>query len=160
MLSNNDVIRRLRYAFDFNDETLVAIFKEAGFSVGRADVLAWTKKDFAEGFKEMSDPELGAFLDGLINKNRGKKEGYECEPTKHLDNNLILRKLKIAFNFRNEDIIEIVGLGGKKLGKSELTAFFRKPEHKHYRICQDQILRNFLSGLALNERSNQETKAD
>ncbi|MCH2191055.1 MAG: DUF1456 family protein, partial [Gammaproteobacteria bacterium] len=38
-------------------------------------------------------------------------------------------------------------LGGTKLSKGELGALFRKPGHKHYRECGNQVLRNFIKGL-------------
>ena len=38
------------------------------------------------------------------------------------------------------------------LSKHELSAFFRKPEHKHYRKCKDQVLRYFLKGVQLKYR--------
>jgi uncharacterized protein YehS (DUF1456 family) len=56
-------------------------------------------------------------------------------------------KLKIALNLKAEDVLEILGLADFRLSKHELSAFFRKPGHKHYRECKDQILRNFLNGL-------------
>ncbi|OYW94241.1 MAG: hypothetical protein B7Z23_03865, partial [Pseudomonadales bacterium 32-61-5] len=31
-------------------------------------------------------------------------------------------------------------------------ALFRQPEHKNYRECGDQLLRNFLKGLALHAK--------
>ncbi|MDA7726128.1 DUF1456 family protein, partial [Pseudomonadales bacterium] len=29
---------------------------------------------------------------------------------------------------------------------------FRKPKHKHYRACKDQILRNFIHGIQMQYR--------
>ena len=63
--------------------------------------------------------------------------------------NIILRKLKIAFNLQSDEILAVLQLEGFSLSKHELSAFFRKPEHKHYRACKDQVLRNFLQGLQL-----------
>ena len=36
--------------------------------------------------------------------------------------------------------------------KAELNALFRSPEHKNYRACGDQLLRNFLRGLTQRQR--------
>ena len=55
--------------------------------------------------------QLAAFLNGLINERRGRKEGSPAKPEKRLNNNIILRKLKIAFNLRDEDVLEYFGLG-------------------------------------------------
>jgi len=40
------------------------------------------------------------------------------------------------------------------ISKHELSAFFRKPGHKHYRECKDQVFRNFLNGVQLKYRDN------
>ena len=92
------------------------------------------------------------FLNGLINEKRGKKEGTQPEVETRLTNNIIFRKLKIALNLQAEDVLDILNLADFKLSKHELSAFFRKPGHKHYRECKDQILRNFLSGMQTRYR--------
>ena len=51
-----------------------------------------------------------------------------------------------------DEILEILESAGQAVSKHELSTFFRRPYHKHYRECQDQILRNFLKGLQLNFR--------
>jgi uncharacterized protein YehS (DUF1456 family) len=48
--------------------------------------------------------------------------------------------------------LEILGLTGVRISEHELSAFFRRPDHKHYRECKDQILRNFLKGVQLKYR--------
>ena len=86
-------------------------------------------------------------LNGLINDKRGKKDGPQHEPEKRLTNNIIFMKLKIALNLQAEDIIDVLRLEDLFISKHELSAFFRKPGHKHYRVCQEQILRVFLKGI-------------
>ena len=61
-------------------------------------------------FKEIYDDQLATFLNGLINEKRGKKEGEQPKPEKILDNNNILRKLKIALKLKTEDITELFKL--------------------------------------------------
>ena len=63
-------------------------------------------------------------------------------------------KLKIALNLKAEDVLEIMYLSDWRMSKHELSAFFRKPGHKHYRDCKNQILRNFLKGVQLKYRPN------
>jgi len=105
-------------------------------------------------YQECSDTQLAIFLNGLINDKRGKKEGSQPEPEKRLNNNIIFVKLKIALNLKAEDILEIMDLANLRISKHELSAFFRKPGHKHYRDCKGQILRNFLKGVQLKYRPN------
>lgn len=146
-MTNNDILRRVRYAFDFNDSTMVAIFAEADFKVTEEQVIAWLKKEDEELFVKMTDTELACFLNGLINTKRGKREGEQPQPEDRLDNNMIFQKLRIALNLKAEDILEILQLADFNLSKHELSAFFRKTGNKHYRECNDQVLRNFLQGV-------------
>jgi len=105
------------------------------------------KPEEDEALVEMTDRELAIFLNGLIVKNRGKREGPQPVPEKVLNNNIILRKMKIALELRAEDIVDMFALIGKKISKHELSAFFRHPDNKSYQPCLDQYLRNFFNAL-------------
>jgi uncharacterized protein YehS (DUF1456 family) len=153
-VTNNDIFRRLRFIFNFNDSTMIALFGLADYAVTREQVSAWLKQDDKPDFKELTDNQLAIFLNGLINKKRGKKEGPRPEPENFLNNNMIFRKLKIALDFKDDDILEVMELAGFPVSKHELSAFFRKSDHKNYRNCQTQILRNFLKGLQLKYRTD------
>ena len=156
-MTNNDVLRRLRYAFDFDDSKMIAIFGLADREVTRAQVSDWLKKDEDPEMQELEDVELAIFLNGLINDRRGKKEGAQAEPEKRINNNIILRKLKIALDLKAEDILEILALKEMKISKHELSAFFRKPDNRHFRNCKAQILRNFIEGVQLMYRSEEKS---
>ena len=153
-MTNNDILRRIRYTFDFNDSKMIGIFGLADHQVTRGQISDWLKKDDDPAYQKCSDTELAIFLNGLINDKRGKKEGPQHEPEQRLTNNIIFRKLKIALNLKAEDILEIMDLNNLRMSKHELSAFFRKPDHKHYRDCKDQILRKFLKGVQLKYRAN------
>lgn len=96
---------------------------------------------------EITDKELGTSLNGLIIDKRGKREGPLPEAKDPLSNNMILKKLKIALNLKSDDILEMLASIDKKISKHELSAFFRKPDHKSYRDFLDQYLRHFLNAL-------------
>lgn len=151
-MTNNDILRRVRYVFDFSDLKMIEIFGICDYAVTREQVSDWLKKEEDPTYKKCSDTELAIFLNGLIIDKRGKKEGPQPVPEKRLTNNIIFMKLKIALNLKAEDIIEIMALANFRISKNELSAFSRKKDHKHYRDCQDQILRNFLQGLQLKHR--------
>jgi uncharacterized protein YehS (DUF1456 family) len=153
MMTNNDILRRIRYVFDFDDSKMIAIFGSADYPVTRELVSEWLKKDDDPACRKCSNVQLAIFLNGLINDKRGKKDGPHPEPEKRLTNNIIFRKLKIALNLRAEDILAIMALVNLRMSKHELSSFFRKPGHRNYRDCQDQILRNFLNGLQLKYRA-------
>lgn len=146
-MDNNDILRRVRYIFNLNDTKMMSIFASTGYKATRAQISDWLKKDDDPAFKKCNDSQLAIFLNGFINEKRGKKEGAQPEPETRLNNNLIFRKLRIALNLKDEDILHILETADFQISKHELSAFFRKVGHKHYRPCKDQILRNFLQGL-------------
>jgi len=153
-VTKNDILRRIRYAFDFNDSKMIAIFGMADHEVTREQVSNWLKKDDDPDFEELADIDLAIYLNGLINDRRGKREGAQPEPEKRVNNNIILRKLKIALDLKAEDILEILTLSDTEISKHELSAFFRKPDHKHFRKCKDQILRKFIDGIQTKYRQS------
>lgn len=151
-MTNNDIIRRIRYIFDFSDSKMMALFKEAGREVTRAEISDWLKKETDADYKNCSDTHLALFLNGLIIDRRGRRDGETPAPEKKLNNNIIFIKLKIALNLKAEDILAMIELADFRMSKHELSAFFRKPGHKHYRECKDQILRHFIKGMQLHYR--------
>jgi len=146
-LTNNDVLRRVRYIFNYNDNKIIDIFASGDLVTTREQISGWLKKEDDEGYEKCRDMPLAAFLNGFINEKRGKKDGAKTIPEKKLTNNIILTKLKIAFNLKAEDIIELLASENLKISKPELSAFSRKPTHQHYRECKDQFLRNFLQAI-------------
>lgn len=146
-MSNNDVLRTLRYTFHYHDHKMKEIFGLGGKEISFEEVALWLKKEEDPDFKKLFDKDLCHFLDGLIVLNRGKREGAAPVLEKSLNNNGILRKLKIALNLQEEGMLEIFGLRGFRLSKHELSAFFRNPSQAQYRECKDQVMRNFLMGL-------------
>ena len=151
-MTNNDYLKNIRYTFDFSDTKMMAIFALADLQVDRWLLARWFKKDDDPDYKDCEDVEFAIFLNGLIIDKRGKKDGPKPVPEKEITNNIILRKLKIALDLKSEDLLEILALADFKLSNHELTAFFRKPNHKNFRICKDQVLRNFLKGLQIKFR--------
>jgi uncharacterized protein YehS (DUF1456 family) len=149
---NNDILRRIRYTFDFSDAEMMEVFKLADLTVTKEQILNWLKKEEEEDFQSLHDIKLATFLNGLIVKKRGKKEGEQPKPEKTLTNNLILRKLKIALNLKDEDLIQILKLAELNVSAHEISAFFRNPSQPQYRPCKDQILINFLHVMQLKYR--------
>ena len=151
---NNDCLRRLRYILDFDDSKMIVVFAQGGQEVTRTQLSSWLKKEGTDDYQECSDASLAGFLNGLINEKRGKRDRPEAEPEKRLNNNMIFIKLKIAFNLKAEEVVAVLALADVKTSKHELSAFFRRSDHKHYRECLDQILRNFLKGLQIQYRGS------
>lgn len=153
-MTNNDILRRIRYTFDFNDTKMIEIFGLADYQVTRAQISDWLKKDDDPEYKELLDYQLATFLNGFINDKRGKKEGAQPVLEKKINNNIIFRKLKIALNLKDDDILGIFKLVDLRISKHELSSFFRNPKQKQYRPCKDQFLRNFLQGIQIKYHDN------
>lgn len=143
-MDNNTILRQLRYTFDFGDDQMMNLFRDGGNPTNRVELSNWLKSEEDAQFIAMNDRQLAAFLNGLINLKRGKKEGTQPPPEESLNNNLILRKLKIALNLKVEEMVELYNIVGIRISKHEINAFFRKPGQHQYRKCLDQYLRNFL----------------
>jgi uncharacterized protein YehS (DUF1456 family) len=138
--------------FKFTDLKMIEIFKQCEYEVSISDVTLWLKKEEDPLQVEISDLELATFLNGLIIEKRGKREGPQPEAEVRLSNNMILRKMKIACDLKADDILDMCNAINKTIGKHELSAFFRKPDHRSYRPCMDQYLRNFFNALQLKLR--------
>jgi len=155
-MTNNDILRQLRYALNINDSTMIEIFKLADYEIEPSDLTSLLKKEDEEGFVNCGDAVLGYFLNGLILHKRGKKEtepGETRKPDSRLTNNAILKKLRIALELKEDDMLAILKLAGVGISKHELTALFRKEGHKNYKECGDQFLRKFLKGLSIRYRT-------
>ena len=148
-MTNNDVLRRVRYIFNYSDSKMIDIFAQADKTVTREQVCSWLKGEEQPDSLNCSDVLLATFLNGLINEKRGRREGQQPVPEKRINNNIVFMKLKIALNLKAEEILDLLERANFNLSKHELSAFFRKPDHKHFRPCKDQVLRNFLKGVEL-----------
>jgi uncharacterized protein YehS (DUF1456 family) len=156
---NNDVLRSIRYALDLSDAKVAALIQLAERDIEPANVASFLKKEDEEGFVECADDVLSAFLDGLIVHRRGKMEPRpetDRKPERRLTNNAILKKLRVAFELKEEDMHKVLELAGFGVSKPELSALFRQKGHKNYRACGDQLLRNFLKGLVIRLRGDKQ----
>jgi uncharacterized protein YehS (DUF1456 family) len=153
---NNDLLRQLRYALNINDSTMIEIFKLAGHGIEQSALTGLLKKEDEEGFADCSNAVLRYFLDGFIVYKRGRREtkpGETRKPDTRLTNNAILKKLRIALELKEDDMLAILRLADVEISKPALTALFRKEGHKNYKECGDQFLRKFLKGLTLRYRT-------
>ena len=152
-MTNNDILRRLRFVFNFNDSKVLRLYAKMKREMSEAELAGLLKKEDEEGFRPCDDRTLCQFLDAVIIDKRGLRPGSGIpQPLPSLNHNIIFKKLRIALELKEEDIIAILELANFRIGKAELSALFRNPEHKHYRYCGDQLMRNFIKGLSLKYR--------
>lgn len=152
-MTNNDYLRSIRFLLDVGDTRLVDIMKLSGISVPLEDVKAYLLNEEDEGYLQCSDEVMAHFLDGLVYFKRGKDESRPVVPFElPINNNTVLKKLRVAFELKEDDMHDVLKLAGFTVGRSELSALLRKRGHINYRDCGDQLLRNFLKGLTLKAR--------
>jgi uncharacterized protein YehS (DUF1456 family) len=152
---NNDVLRSIRYMLDLSDAKVVEIAKlaDASFNIEKTDVQAFLKKDEDAGYVECSDLVLAHFLDGLVIHCRGPHPTLPPRPVeRRITNNVVLKKLRVAFELQDADMHQVFEDAGFPVSKPELSALFRQRDHRNFRLCGDQMLRNFLKGLTLHVR--------
>ena len=150
---NNEILRSIKEALNIDDSTMITAFKLSEREVGQSTITALLKTENEDGYIPCSDPILGFFLDGLITLKRGKPESKSSQtgkPVVPLTNNGVLKKLRIALELQENELLEILKLAGSDISKHELTVLFRKEGHKHYNECSDQFLKIFLKGLTLH----------
>lgn len=155
-MNNNDILRRLRYALSLNDANVINIFKTANYNITQEELTNYLKKEKEEGFVECEDDVFDLFLTGLIEVKRGKQENQTTPLNYRLTNNVILRKMRIALELKDVDMLELLKLGDMTLSKSELSALFRNESHPNFKSCGDQVIRNFLKGLTVKLRPKEE----
>jgi uncharacterized protein YehS (DUF1456 family) len=151
-MAKNDILRSIRDALAIDEAAMLQIFKQSGREMGQSTIAALLKTEDEDGYIPCSDPILGFFLDGLIIHKRGRRDGAPAstvQPIATLTKNAIVKKLRVALDLKEDDLISILEAGRVEISKNDLGALFRKEGNKHYKECSDQIFRGFLKGLAL-----------
>lgn len=157
-MNNNDVLRSIRYTLDLGDVRLVSMLG-LDEAKGREAVAAMLKKEEDADFLSCNDVQMQHFLDALITLRRGalpeaSKAMPDQSPPKpeRLTNNVILKKLRIAFALREDDVLALFEQAAFPLSRPQVSALFRRVGQSNYRACGDQVLRYFLKGLTLRFR--------
>jgi uncharacterized protein YehS (DUF1456 family) len=149
-MTNNDTLRRLRYALNISDAQVAEIIGLAGRATTDEEVMKWLKREDEEGYVDLKDSDLCSFLDGLIIQKRGPHpSGNAPKPLEFLSTNEVLKKLRIAMEMKEEDMLAVFKKAEFNVTKAELSSFFRKAGHRNYRKVPEQVLRKFIHGLSV-----------
>ncbi len=152
-MNHNDVLRSVRYMIKANDAQMVKVFALSGLTLSTAQVAGYLKKEEEAGFVQCPDTVMAHFLDGLVTHRRGRDDSRPPQPLElPVTNNTVLKKLRVAFELKEDDLHAVLKSVNFPVSKPELSALFRKVGHDNYRPCGDQLLRNFLKGLTLRVR--------
>lgn len=73
MLTNNDILKKLRVAHKLRDEDIVKILELVDFKITKGALGDMFRNEDHPGFEEAGDQILRKFLDGLIIKLRGPR---------------------------------------------------------------------------------------
>ncbi|KJS08214.1 MAG: hypothetical protein VR73_06135 [Gammaproteobacteria bacterium BRH_c0] len=150
---NNDVLRSIRYMLDLSEPQLAKIIQLGGMQITAPQLAALLKKEEEDGFIPCDDELMAHALDGLVFFRRGKDDSRPAQPIElPVTNNMVLKKLRAAFELKEDDMHAIMNSVDCPVSKPEMSALFRKSGHRNYRPCGDQFLRNFLKGLTLRLR--------
>lgn len=145
---NNDVMRSVRFMLKLDDARIAALIKLGGLEISRPQVTDFLKRDDEPGYELCENTVMAHFLDGLIIHLRGLDETAPQRPVeKSITNNTVLKKLRVAFELKEQDVLALMAATGFQVSKPELSALFRNAGHHNFRPCGDQFLRNFLKGL-------------
>ena len=106
---NNDILRRISTLFNFNDEKICAVFALNNCTMSAEHLAQLFKEKDDSDYVELQDVELASFLNGLIDDQRGKKDGPQHQPEKELNNNLIFKGLKTILQ-RNDFFFNILSI--------------------------------------------------
>lgn len=147
-MTNNEVMKSVRYTLEIKNKGVVKLIQAGGVKISVLEVVDLLKNEEEAGYAACPVKTINAFLDGLILERRGPSDPPAKKvSTSSINNNVILRKLRIAFEMRDTDMVATMEAAGFLVSKSEISALFRAPKHKHFMECGDQFLRNFLKGL-------------
>ena len=143
---------------ELNNQKVVEICLSAGCLVTIDEMYEFMTSEDEEGFVRCPDEVLAYFLNGVIMYKRGKDESRPAPPIEvPVNNNQVMKKLRVAFQLREEDMLEVIQSSGFKFSKNELSAVLRKQGQGNYRECGDQALRHFLKGLTMRVKPPSKT---
>ena len=101
-----------------------------------------------QGYEEANYEELGIFLDGLVLLKRGASDRVSTiEEAVALSNNLIMKKLRVALELKEAELVIVFALAEITLTKRQIGALFRKEGTKNFKYASDELLMAFIEGL-------------
>ena len=152
-MTKNEILKKLQQIEQLSNEQMLEIFQLGDFTIPKSRVEGYLAEPGEKHYLDCGAEAMGHFLDGLIIYKRGPSDNKPAnDQPVPLTNNLILKKLRIAYNLKEADLFAIFHAVEIDITKGELSALFRKEDHKKFRLCPDSILQLFLEGLEICER--------
>lgn len=145
-MTHNALLAHLKLAFGLDDAALVRLFALGGCPLDDAAVAARQRTYVPDS---LTYAELVALLDGLIADRRGPSTRPAPQgKTRRIryPNNVVLKKLRIAMDLKEEDTAATFAAGGLDLDHYAIGALFRQEGQSQFRACTDDQLLAFLTG--------------
>jgi len=144
----NDILFKIKTALSLDNSQIIEAYRLADYEMSEARLEAISKRRLDKGYEEATYEELGVFLDGLVLLKRGPSDKVaddnEAVP---LTNNLILKKIRVAMELKEPELVILFALAEVELTKRQIGSLFRKEGTKNFKACSDELLMAFLDGL-------------
>jgi uncharacterized protein YehS (DUF1456 family) len=152
-MTKNKILQQLQQIEQFDNTKMLEIFRLGEMEIPKERLEGYLAAPEEKHYLDCGAQALGHFLDGLILYKRGPSDKKNSDETPvALTNNLILKKLRIAYDLKEADLFAIFNAVDIEITKGELSSLFRKEDHKKFRFCPDSILELFLEGLKICEQ--------
>ena len=144
----NDILFKIKTALSLDNETMIEAYALVGHEMSQERLTSILKRHQDRGYEEATYEELGLFLDGLVVLKRGESSTPKDEDeVVELTNNLILKKLRVALELKEPQLLILFGLAEVTITKRQIGSLFRKEGGKNFKPCSDELLLSFLEGL-------------
>ncbi len=144
----NDILFKITKALSLEHDEIIKAYGLADYTISKERLINILKRRQDKGFEEATFEELGVFLDGLVLLKRGPSDKVATdEDAVPLTNNLILKKIRVAMELKEPELVILFALAEVTLTKRQIGSLFRKEGSKNFRVCSDELLMAFLDGL-------------
>ena len=148
LMKINDILFKIKTALSLTDKEMQETYSLTGFEMSQERLESILKRHQDKGFSEATYEELGLFLDGLVVLKRGEpSKKRDADEVFELTNNLIMKKLRVAMNLKESELVIIFALAEIVLTKRQIGSFFRKEGGKNFKPASDELLMAFIEGL-------------
>ena len=147
-MQTNDILFKLKKALSLENKQIIEAYKLADYEMKEDRLSNIMKRRQDKGFETATFEELGVFLDGLVLLKRGASDKVVNEDeVVELTNNLILKKVRVAMELKESELVILFALAEVALTKRQIGSLFRKEGGKNFKVCSDELLNAFLEGL-------------
>jgi len=144
----NDILFKIKTALSLKNSDIVKLYSLVNYNITEERIDNILKRRQDQGYEEATYEELGLFLDGLVVLKRGENpKKSESDEVVELTNNLILKKLRVAMNLKESELVIVFALAEVTLSKRQIGSLFRKEGGKNFKVCSDELLMAFIEGL-------------